>query len=55
VVGTPLSQARRQLERAGFDVNVRSLFGQNDGDVLAQDPLPLTRAKEGSTVTLGVL
>ena len=55
VIGKSLDQARRQLERAGFDVKVRSLFGVNDGNVLAQDPLPLSRVKQGSTITLGVV
>jgi beta-lactam-binding protein with PASTA domain len=55
VIGKPLAQAKRQLEAAGFVVVVKSLFGQNDGNVLGQTPLPLTRAKRGTTVTIGVL
>jgi serine/threonine-protein kinase len=55
VIGLPLERARRQLEAAGFVVEVKSLFDQNVGNVVGQSPLPLTRAKRGSTVTIGVL
>jgi serine/threonine-protein kinase len=55
VIGKPLGEAKRQLERAGFTVVVRSLFGQNNGDVLGQTPLPFKLVKPGATITLGVL
>src|SRR5262249_34984363 len=55
VIGRSLAAARRQLEAAGFTVAVKSLFGQSNGTVLGQSPLPLTRVRPGSTVTVGIL
>jgi serine/threonine-protein kinase len=55
VVGKSLTEAIRILRDHGFTPSVSSLFGERSGDVLAQDPLPGSLAKHGTTVTIGVL
>jgi serine/threonine-protein kinase len=55
VYGMSVDAATRKLTAAGFKVAVQSLLGQPSGHVIAETPGPFSRAKPGSTITLGVL
>jgi serine/threonine-protein kinase len=55
VTGIPLKDASAALENRGFEVNVRRVRDTAPVDqVTRQDPQPLERVDEGSTVTLTV-
>ncbi|GGC94659.1 serine/threonine protein kinase [Tersicoccus solisilvae] len=54
VVGQQVDRARRQLEQAGFRVQLREVLGGFFGTVRAQDPREGT-APEGSTIVLTVV
>ncbi|OMH33278.1 hypothetical protein BGP79_06775 [Tersicoccus sp. Bi-70] len=54
LIGTQVNEARRRLESAGFQVEVRNVLGGFFGTVRAQDPRGGT-APEGSTVVLTVV
>lgn len=53
-IGKQATEARKELERLGFEVEVENLFGGFFGTVRDQDPKN-TKAPEGSVVTLKVV
>jgi serine/threonine-protein kinase len=54
-VGLPESQARDRLVAAGFQVESRQVFSEDEpGTVVAQDPAAGADAADGSTVTINV-
>lgn len=55
VVGQSVSSARSDLTDAGFKVKVDKVLGGHVGRVVAQDPGGGSKAKRGTTVTLGVV
>jgi beta-lactam-binding protein with PASTA domain len=54
-VGLPESQARDRLVNAGFQVETREVFAEDEqGTVVAQEPAAGAQAAEGATVTINV-
>lgn len=54
-VGLPESQARDRLVAAGFQVQTREVFAEDEpGTVVAQDPAAGADAEDGATVTINV-
>jgi serine/threonine-protein kinase len=54
-VGLPESQARDRLVAAGFQVQSREVFAEDEpGTVVAQDPAAGADAQDGATVTINV-
>lgn len=53
-IGQPVNQARRELERLGFRVEVDEILGGFFGTVRAQDPV-VESVPEGSLITLTVV
>jgi serine/threonine-protein kinase len=54
-VGLPESQARDRLVAAGFQVQTREVFAEDEpGTVVAQDPAAGADAADGATVTINV-
>lgn len=54
VIGKKLNSARKQLETAGFHIEVNQIFGGENGRVVSQSPVPFISTRPGSTVTLTV-